>query len=435
MLDSKGHINTDILNPPTIGRGLEAKVEKQLGVGVAGEPARAATSSRTTSVHSYDRSTDDDIESRSFQKYMADKAASRTLTVKPKTPLLAPLPKPVVAKKVADPFASRVPTSSVIGNSKAAQALTHIGLSPNEGSPRIPAPSREASKAAASSRSLQTTVVTSRSHAYQGFTQVDQKPAFDLPITYNSKVKFWVAFFQGPGQKDFRRYLERSSRYLPKIFAILDEKGLPRDLAYVAMIESGFSSRAVSTASAVGYWQFIAATANRYGLKTNWWLDERRDITKSTVAAAQYLNDLYRMFDSWYLAAAAYNMGEGRVKKLVKRHQTRNYWMLSQKSDFPTETVNYIPKLMAALLIAKAPAMYGFSGLNPQMPHEYEYFTVPGGTDLENLAYYTGINLEEMRSLNPELVKGFVPQFVSSHRIRLPKGRLAKATEFIRASL
>lgn len=270
---------------------------------------------------------------------------------------------------------------------------------------------------------------------YHGFTQVDQKPAFDLPITYNSKVKFWVAYFQGPGQKDFRRYLERSSRYLPKIIAVLDEKGLPRDLAYVAMIESGFSSHAVSTASAVGYWQFIAATANRYNLKTTWWLDERRDITKSTVAAAQYLNDLYHMFDSWYLAAAAYNMGEGRVKKLVAKHQTKNYWVLAQQSDFPNETVNYIPKLMAALLIAKAPAMYGFTNLNLQAPHEYEFFDAPGGTDLENLAYYMKIDVEEMRSLNPELTKGFVPQFVTSHRIRLPKGRLAKANEFIRASL
>lgn len=426
MLDSKGHINTDILNPPQIERQLEEKAAAQFSRGAAASTRAAAGSP------------DDELESRSFQKYLAERAQSKVVKPKALAPTTAK-PSTVVTKKsaeVVNPFTPRVPTSSLIGNSKAALALTQdMSLSPTEGSPKIVPPSKETARSIASSRSLPTTVVTSRSHSYQGFTQVDQKPAFDLPITYNSKVKFWVAFFQGPGQKDFRRYLERSSRYLPKIFSILDEKGLPRDLAYVAMIESGFSSRAVSTASAVGYWQFIAATANRYGLKTNWWLDERRDITKSTVAAAQYLNDLYRMFDSWYLAAAAYNMGEGRVKKLVKKYQTRNYWVLSQKPEFPHETVNYIPKLMAALLIAKAPAMYGFSGLNQQQPHEYEFFEVPGGTDLENLAYYTGINIEEMRSLNPELVKGFVPQFVSSHRIRLPKGRLAKATEFIRASL
>lgn len=278
---------------------------------------------------------------------------------------------------------------------------------------------------------------SSRAHhlSKKGFSPVDRGPYFDLPVTYNSKVKKWINYFQGSGRDDFKRWLERSTRYLPKITPMLEKQGLPRDLVYLAMIESGFSSRAVSSASAVGYWQFIAATANRYGLQTSWWLDERRDIVKSTLAAANYLNDLHKMFKSWYLAAAAYNMGEGRVKRLIKKYKTRNYWVLSRKRDFPQETENYIPKLIAAMLIAKAPELYGFHNLKPMKPYKYDYFHAPGGTDLENLAHFMKIDKSELRALNPELVRGFIPQFVSSHRIRLPKGKLAKASEFVRASL
>lgn len=276
---------------------------------------------------------------------------------------------------------------------------------------------------------------TQNKTAPQGFTPVDSSPYFDLPVTYNSKVKVWINYFQTNGRASFKQWLERSARYLPKITPMLEKQGLPKDLAYLAMIESGFSPRAVSTASAVGYWQFIAPTANRYGLRTDWWLDERRDIVKSTIAAARYLNDLYRMFNSWYLAAAAYNMGENRVKRLIEKYQTRNYWVLSRKKDFPAETADYIPKLIAAMLIAKAPELYGFQDLKLMRPYEYEYFNAPGGTDLENLAHFMNIDREALLRLNPELVKGFIPQFVDYHRIRLPKGTLAKAREFVRASL
>lgn len=267
------------------------------------------------------------------------------------------------------------------------------------------------------------------------YSPVDQGPHFDLPITYNSKVRSWVKFFQKEGRKDFHRWLERSARYIPKITPTLQNIGLPKDLAYLAMIESGFSSQAVSSAAAVGYWQFIKPTAKRYGLQIEWWLDERRDIVKSTVAAAAYLNDLYKMFDSWYLAAAAYNMGEGRVKKLIKKYQTKNYWVLSRQKDFPTETEQYIPKLLAALLISKSPSLYGFKDLKLQDPMDYDYFNVPGGTDLDNLSYYIGADKQLVKRLNPELIKGFVPQFITSHRIRIPRGNLTKASEFIRASL
>lgn len=267
------------------------------------------------------------------------------------------------------------------------------------------------------------------------YSSVDQGPHFDLPVTYNSKVRTWINFYQTNGKRDFKLWLERSSRYLPKITPVLEAKGLPKDLAYLAMIESGFSPRAVSSAEAVGYWQFIKPTASRYGLKIDWWLDERRDIIKSSIAAASYLNDLYRMFNSWYLAAAAYNMGEGRVKSLIKKYQTTNYWVLSKKRDFPQETEQYIPKLIAAMLIAKAPKLYGFRDLKPQPPLTHEFFVAPGGTDLQNLSLYLGYDRDALAHLNPELTKGFIPQYVESHKIRIPVGRLAKARQFAKSSL
>lgn len=264
------------------------------------------------------------------------------------------------------------------------------------------------------------------------FTPVDRGPYFDIPVTYNNKVKWWINYFQTGGRKWFRTWLERSHAYMPLMQQLLKDRGLPQDLAFVAMIESGFSAHAVSSASAVGYWQFIKPTAHRYGLKTTWWLDERKDFTKSTSAAAHYLGDLYKMFGSWYLTAAAYNMGEGRMKRLVKKYHSKNFWELSRKKDFPEETQQYIPKLIAAMLIAKAPRLYGFDHLRPKSLSKYVYFTVPGGTDLVNLAQYLKVQESTLASLNPALTKGFVPSFVKSHRIRIPRGTSTLVSEYIR---
>ncbi|MCB0341278.1 MAG: lytic transglycosylase domain-containing protein [Pseudobdellovibrionaceae bacterium] len=267
------------------------------------------------------------------------------------------------------------------------------------------------------------------------YHSVDQRPFFDLPMTYNSKVKKWILYFQGEGRRGFKVWLERSHRYMPSIQKTLQRRGLPLDLAYVAMIESGFRAKAVSPASAVGYWQFIEATANRYGLRTNWWLDERRDYRKSTHAASQYLGDLYKMFDSWYLAVAAYNMGEARLKRLIKRHQTKNFWALAKQKGFPSETRDYIPKLIAAILIAKAPKLYGFRNIQPRAPYAYEYFYVPGGTDLKILADHIGVNYKNLAQLNPELIKGFIPPITKGHKIRIPRGTNRKVASYIRKTL
>ena len=256
-------------------------------------------------------------------------------------------------------------------------------------------------------------------------------PQFDIPVTYNKKVQKWVRYFQTRGKSSFKKWLSRSSRYKGLMQKTLKDKGLPLDLFYIAMIESGLSSRAISHSKAVGYWQFMKPTAHRYGLHVNWWIDERRDFSKSTFAAASYLGDLYKMFGSWYLTASAYNMGEGRLGRLIKKHKTNNFWKLAQKKDFPRETRDYIPKIIAAMVIAKAPKLYGLKSVYPMTPHQYEFFTVPGGTDLVSLAHFLGINKNELSRLNPELTKGFIPPFVKKHRIRVPKGLVGKVSKYV----
>ena len=164
------------------------------------------------------------------------------------------------------------------------------------------------------------TIPTKASTAASSTLAQPPRLSFDLPLTYNSKVKWWIQNFQGGGRKWFRTWLERSNAYLPNMQTMMAQKGLPQDLAYIAMIESGFSAHATSHMEAVGYWQFITPTANRYGLTTSWWLDERRDYVKSTTAATKYLEDLYRLFKNWYLTASAYNMGETRLRKLIERY-------------------------------------------------------------------------------------------------------------------
>jgi LysM repeat protein len=183
---------------------------------------------------------------------------------------------------------------------------------------------------------------------------------FDIPITVNSRVEYWVDYFQGPGRKYFEKYLERSSYFVPYIVPLLKQNGLPEDLVYLAMIESGFNNHARSRARAVGPWQFMSATGKRYGLMVNWWVDERRDTRKSTLAAVEYLRDLYGMFQSWELAAAAYNAGEAKVARAVRRFGTRDFWVIARHRFLRPETRDYIPKIIAAAIIAKNRTQFGF---------------------------------------------------------------------------
>ena len=237
----------------------------------------------------------------------------------------------------------------------------------------------------------------------------------------NVYVKKWIKIFQRNDQNYFNSWLSKSEKKLPKIRALLKRQGLPPDLAYLPIIESGLNPRAVSSAKATGYWQFMEPTAKQYGLKVNWWLDERKDLIKSTWAASKYLRKLYQQFGDWNLALSAYNMGETRLSKLIKRHNDRNFWSLSLKKGFPSETRQYVPKFLAAALIAKNPQYYGFQIKNHLKPFSYTYQYVPGGTDLYKISKQLEISTEELKNLNPELTRSFVPKEVKSHRIRVPK--------------
>lgn len=255
---------------------------------------------------------------------------------------------------------------------------------------------------------------------------------FDLPVTYNKKVAWWISYFQTRGKKFFRNWLEKSTKYMPLLQNELKKAGLPTDLAYMVMIESGFSSDAVSTASAVGPWQFIESTGKSYGLKKNWWLDERRDIKKSTLAAIKYLKDLKREFGSWYLVAASYNMGENGLRRQITKYRTTDYWELVKYKALPQETQDYVPKILAALMIAKAPNLYGFRDIDSQYPLQYEVTWASSGTDLENLADYLNITHKAIKELNSELLLGYVPKQTGGHYIRIPLGSLSVAKQFFR---
>jgi membrane-bound lytic murein transglycosylase D len=245
---------------------------------------------------------------------------------------------------------------------------------------------------------------------------------FDLPVTYNEKVSFWIKHFQTRGQRWFRDWLQRSFVYLPLIQTELRKANLPTDLAFMVMIESGFSPNAVSHADAVGPWQFIEPTGKRYGLQSNYWLDERRDLKKSTLAAIRYISDLKKEFGSWYLVAASYNMGEGGLRRRINRHGTRDYWKLISKKGLPQETQDYVPKILAAMLITKAPSLYGFRDLERLKPLEYDIVSIPGGTDIETIADQLGVTKKALKDLNAELILGYVPRHIPSHFIRVPKG-------------
>ena len=183
---------------------------------------------------------------------------------------------------------------------------------------------------------------------------------FDIPVTINSRVEYWVDYFTGRGRPFFTKYLERSEFFIPYIAPLLKQNGLPEDLVYLSMIESGFNNLARSHAKAVGPWQFISATGKRYGLMVNWWVDERRDIRKSTLAAVEYLRDLYGMFQSWELAAASYNAGEAKVARAIQRFGTKDFWVIAKHRFLRPETRDYVPKIIAAALISKNREQFGF---------------------------------------------------------------------------
>lgn len=243
---------------------------------------------------------------------------------------------------------------------------------------------------------------------------------YDIPVVVNDRVAFFMEYYQDRSRKHFEKWLARSSKYLPMIKNTLKENEMPEDLAYLALIESGFSPYAYSRAKAVGLWQFIRGTGLKYGLKINAWVDERRDPEKATLSAVNYLKDLYAMFGSWNLAVASYNAGEGRIIRAINMHNTQDFWTISQKKYLKRETKDYVPKFLAAVLIAKEPEKYGFYNIEYEEPVEYAVVTVPGGTDLHAVAKASNSGIEEIRELNPELLRMFTPPDIKEYEIKIP---------------
>jgi membrane-bound lytic murein transglycosylase D len=245
---------------------------------------------------------------------------------------------------------------------------------------------------------------------------------FDIPIVINAKVEQFIQYFQTTGRKIFTNWLARSERYIPFMKNLLKENGLPEDLVYMALIESGFNPHAYSRRKASGPWQFIYLTGKRYGLKVNWWVDERRDPEKSTIAAAKYLKDLYDMFECWYLAAAGYNAGEGKIVNAMKRYRTEDFWELSKHKYLKRETRDYVPQMIAAALIAKDPEKYGFVNIEYQEPLQYEKVKVPPVMALQLIAKVSEISVEELKELNPELLRWCTPPDSPKYEIKIPFG-------------
>src|SRR4030043_225932 len=253
--------------------------------------------------------------------------------------------------------------------------------------------------------------------------QLKKEPDFDIPIVMNGKVEQFIQYFQTNIREKFVIWLSRSEKYIPFMRNLLKEHGLPEDLVYLSLIESGFNPYAYSRSKAVGLWQFISQTGKRYGLREDWWVDERRDPEKSTIAAAKYLKDLYDMFECWYLAAAGYNAGEYKIIKAMKRYRTEDFWKLTQYRYLKRETKDYVPLMIAAALVAKDPEKYGFTGVEYQDPLQYEKVYVPELTDLSLIAKTCETSLDEIKDLNPELRRGGTPPNESEYEIKIPFGK------------
>lgn len=250
---------------------------------------------------------------------------------------------------------------------------------------------------------------------------------YDVPIVINESVESYLTYFSTKIHVRFDVWLERSGRYLPMMRKIFKDEGLPQDLVYISLIESGFNPYAYSRARAVGAWQFIRSTGRMYGLKVNSWVDERRDPEKATRAAARHLKDLYNSLGSWPLAMAAYNAGEGKITRALRLSKSKTYWEIRNTRYIRKETKGYVPKYMAATIIAKNPDRYGFT-LNYQEAMAYDLVTVQGSADLRVMAKAAGISFKELKNLNPELRTVLTPVYKKSYALKLPIGKAESFT-------
>lgn len=249
---------------------------------------------------------------------------------------------------------------------------------------------------------------------------------FDIPIATNEHVKKWMVYFLGPGRKYYARYLQRSTRWTPMMHRAIEARGMPKDLVFLSMIESGYNPYAYSYAAAAGLWQFMTGTGRDFDLRIDWWIDARRDPEQSTRAALDYLSYLHKLFQGdWWLAWASYNGGQGRVMNATKRLGTTDFWKIIQYDVLHTETENYVPKLIAAAIIGKHPERYGFKGIQYAEEFSFDTVSVPPSVSVEVLARCAGVSEEEFFNLNPALKRWALPPDPVSQTVRIPKGQTA----------
>jgi membrane-bound lytic murein transglycosylase D len=263
------------------------------------------------------------------------------------------------------------------------------------------------------------------------FTGAGLGPEWDLPNLEHPRIDYWVDRFVNVAdmREKFEGFIERGGELAPMILERLEARGMPRDLLYLAMIESGFNAHAVSSARAVGVWQFMAPTGQRFGLAIDRAVDERRDPIRATEAALDYLEVLHRQFGSWYLAAAAYNSGEGRVARAMRQQfgRTRaasehDYYRIWER--LPAETRDYVPLMIAAARITKDPAAHGFEPIRPA-PRSWDTLTFPPATPLAAIARETGVTIEQIRDYNPHLLIERTPND-RNYELRMPAGTLTR---------
>jgi LysM repeat protein len=249
---------------------------------------------------------------------------------------------------------------------------------------------------------------------------------FSKQVSNDPKVRYFIDYFSSKRSKPFfERILARSGRYVQMMARVLNEEGLPEDLAYLALIESAFLPEATSPQGAAGLWQFVPSTARLYGLRIDRWVDERRDPEKATRAAAAYLKDLHGMFGRWYLATAAYNAGPAAIDRALQQSGARDFWTLTRKAQLSDETRNFVPKFVAVALIANEPEKYGFTDVQYEAPLEYEEVEIQRSLRIGVLAEMADTEVSIIRALNPALLANATPAGNDPFKIKLPLGKSA----------
>ncbi len=245
---------------------------------------------------------------------------------------------------------------------------------------------------------------------------------FDIPVVLNDDVLRLLNFYQNRGREIMEEGLKRSGMYLPLFREIFREEGVPLDLVYMAHVESHFKPNAYSRAKARGLWQFMLGTGRVYGLRQDWWIDERSDIVKSTHAAAQHLRDLYERFENWDLAMAAYNVGSRRIDRVRRRYGKIDYWTMVKRRMLPRETRSFVPSILAALLIFRNPERYGF-WVEPDPPLQFETINLKEQVDLRVVAEEIDVRVADLFALNPELRRGITPFHDDDYKLKVPLGK------------